>query len=116
MKKTSNDRITYYFTKILTGLNWENRILKFPDLITIYKDEPVSVEHIFLLLHKKGYIGSHNENIRLIQSNLEAGIPTSFNDLRFHVVHDEAIKFITKGNNKDLKVAYLNPNQTILKL
>jgi len=102
MKKTSQTLIDKWFIIILSRLIWENKILRFTDLIDLFKSESVSTEHIFLLLHKSNYIGSHKESVEIIQANLEAGLPTSFNHLKFHVNHDEAYKFIRNHpNNKN---------------
>lgn len=109
-------KIDFWFSEILTKLKWENKILTFPDLLKIFPNEIVDVEHIFLYLHKSKYISSHKENIELIQLNLQSGIPTSFNDLRFHIVHDEAYEFIRKNNIKKCPQLPSDSNQLNLNL
>lgn len=111
-KSIPQTKIDIWFSQILTNLSWRNKILNFTDLLPLFKDEIVSAENIFLFLHKSGYIGSHNENIKLIQQNLLLKIPTSMNDLRFHVVHEEAEDFIYRYKLKENENQ--DPNQLTL--
>lgn len=92
---------------LLDCLNWKSKVLKFPELIELYKDESLSPENIFLLLYKTEIINSFKPRVEELKSLLESQLPCNFNDVRFTIsekgikVLEQLVSFYKDGDNKE---------------
>lgn len=101
--------------KKISSLNYKTKILYFNQLIELFSEESFSVENIFLILYKKGFIGSHSSKVELIKEALSSGLKPEFNSIRFYVT-TEGSKFIetlltwesSKGDNNQLEFNFNN--------
>jgi hypothetical protein len=118
MYDTPEDRIKIWFKLLLKSrrITQPNNIgfpkaFRISELVDIYKDHLVSVEHIVILLHKANYLVISNHNLSRIQqvsydANPSENLKSIFLDIMFTLNLEETKKFLEqrKGFGPQLKL------------
>lgn len=109
MNITPNDRVSIWFQLLLNSRNiTEPSKIGFPkafrisDIIPIYKDELVSVEHILLLLAKANYLVISKYNLDrinqlMLEPKLVMMLQPTFISMMFTIDLDNTKKFLERG-------------------